>query len=404
MSRRVFVTGYGIITSIGTGAEKNYESLINRHCGSGAIELLDTVHQTDIPACEIKLHDHELCKLAGVPDGNGYTRTALLGVIALREAMAMANLSPNEIKQAGLLSATTTGGIRELEKYYYQLQDSLQQGSFRVFSDSANPGEHTERMAELFGIKGYIGTISTACSSSANTIMMGADLIKNGVLNTAICGGTEALSKFTINGFNTLMILDKEQCRPFDKSRTGLNLGEGAAYLVLESEESIIASGKKPIAEVKGYGNTNDAFHQTASSPDGGGAYQAMLHALVMGGVTSSQIDYVNAHGTATENNDLSEGLAMQKLFDTKVPHFSSTKPYTGHTLAAAGAIEAVFCMLAMQHDIIYPSINFKNQMDELTISPQQELIKNIKLNYILSNSFGFGGNASSLLFSSVTK
>ena len=404
MSRRVFVTGYGIITSIGTGAEKNYESLINRHCGYGAIELLDTVHQTDIPACEIKLHDQELCKLAGVPDGNGYTRTALLGVIALREAMAMANLSPNEIKQAGLLSATTTGGIRELEKYYYQLQDSLQQGSFRVFSDSANPGEHTERMAELFGIKGYIGTISTACSSSANTIMMGADLIKNGVLNTAICGGTEALSKFTINGFNTLMILDKEQCRPFDKSRTGLNLGEGAAYLVLESEESIIASGKKPIAEVKGYGNTNDAFHQTASSPDGGGAYQAMLHALVMGGVTSSQIDYVNAHGTATENNDLSEGLAMQKLFDTKVPHFSSTKPYTGHTLAAAGAIEAVFCMLAMQHDIIYPSINFKNQMDELTISPQQELIKNIKLNYILSNSFGFGGNASSLLFSSVTK
>ncbi|HTJ48316.1 MAG TPA: beta-ketoacyl-[acyl-carrier-protein] synthase family protein [Cyclobacteriaceae bacterium] len=404
MSRRVFVTGYGIITSIGTGAEKNYESLINRHCGYGAIELLDTVHQTDIPACEIKLHDHELCKLADVPDGSGYTRTALLGVIALREAMAMANLSTNEIKQAGLLSATTTGGIRELEKYYYQLQDSSQQGNFRVFSDSANPGEHTERMAELFGIKGYIGTISTACSSSANTIMMGADLIKNGVLNTAICGGTEALSKFTINGFNTLMILDKEQCRPFDKSRTGLNLGEGAAYLVLESEESILASGKKPIAEVKGYGNTNDAFHQTASSPDGGGAYQAMLHALVMGGVTSSQIDYVNAHGTATENNDLSEGLAMQKLFDAKVPHFSSTKPYTGHTLAAAGAIEAVFCMLAMQHDIIYPSINFKYQMDELTISPQQELIKNIKLNYILSNSFGFGGNASSLLFSSVTK
>jgi 3-oxoacyl-(acyl-carrier-protein) synthase len=404
MSRRVFVTGYGIITSIGTGAEKNYESLINRHCGYGAIELLETIHQTDIPACEIKLHDSELCKLASVSNRIGYTRTALLGVIALREAMAMANLSPKEISQAGLLSATTTGGIRELEKCYYQLQDSSQQGDFRLFSDSANPGEHTERMAELFGIKGYIGTISTACSSSANTIMMGADLIKNGILNTAICGGTEALSKFTINGFNTLMILDKEQCRPFDKSRTGLNLGEGAAYLVLESEESIAASGKKPIAEVKGYGNTNDAFHQTASSPDGGGAYQAMLQALVMGGVTSSQIDYVNAHGTATENNDLSEGLAMQKLFQDKVPYFSSTKPYTGHTLAAAGAIEAVFCMLAMQHDIIYPSINFKNQMDELTISPQQELIKNIKLNYILSNSFGFGGNASSLLFSSITK
>ncbi|HEY8936514.1 MAG TPA: beta-ketoacyl-[acyl-carrier-protein] synthase family protein [Cyclobacteriaceae bacterium] len=404
MSRRVFVTGYGIITSIGTGAQKNYESLINKQCGYGAIELLDTVHQQDIPACEIKLHDHQLSELADVPANAGYTRTALLGAIALREAIAMAKLSLDELKQSALLSATTTGGIRELEKYYYQLQDPSQQGDFRVFSDSANPGEHTERLAELFGVKGYIGTISTACSSSANTIMMGTDLIKSGMLNTAICGGAEALSKFTINGFNTLMILDKEQCRPFDKTRTGLNLGEGAAYLVLESEESVEASGKKIIAEVKGYGNTNDAFHQTASSPDGGGAYQAMLKALTMGKITSSQIDYVNAHGTATENNDLSEGLAMQKLFEDKVPYFSSTKPYTGHTLAAAGAIEAVFCMLAMQHDLIYPSINFKNQMDELTITPQQELIKNVKLNYVLSNSFGFGGNASSLLFSSVKK
>jgi 3-oxoacyl-[acyl-carrier-protein] synthase-1 len=199
-----------------------------------------------------------------------------------------------------------------------------------------------------------------------------------------------------------LLILDKEQCRPFDQTRSGLNLGEGAAYLVLESEEMIKRSGKKPIAEILGYGNTNDAFHQTASSPNGEGALQAMQKALVIGKVEPASIDYINAHGTATENNDLSEGLAIQKLFSNKVPRFSSTKPYTGHTLAAAGGIEAAFCMMAIQHSIIFPSINFANPMEELSITPEKELIKNTKLDFVLSNSFGFGGNASSLLFASV--
>ena len=161
-------------------------------------------------------------------------------------------------------------------------------------------------------------------------------------------------------------------------------------------------ANKKPIAELIGYGNTNDAFHQTASSPDGAGAYNAMNMALKMGGLSPDAVDYINAHGTATENNDLSEGLAIQNLFINRVPYFSSTKPNTGHTLAAAGGIEAVFCMMAIQHNVIFPSINFVNQMVELTISPQKHLVEHIDLRYILSNSFGFGGNASSLLFAAV--
>jgi 3-oxoacyl-(acyl-carrier-protein) synthase len=400
--QRIFITGYGLITAIGKNAQENFESLCARRCGYGKIELLETRHQSDLPACEIKLTDDQLCELADLPTGTGYTRTTLLGVVALREAIAMANLSKDEIQQCGILSATTTGGIRELERYYYELQDNNIHGDFEVFSDTGNPGEHTERMADLFGIKEYIGTVSTACSSSANSIMMGAELIKNGVLERVICGGTEALSKFTLNGFNTLLILDKEQCRPFDKTRSGLNLGEGAAYLILESEEAVKRTGKKPIAEVAGYGNTNDAFHQTASSPNGGGALLAMQHALQMRGINTKDVDYINAHGTATENNDLSEGLAIQNLFEGRVPKFSSTKPYTGHTLAAAGSIEAAFCMMAMQHEVVFPNVNFVNQMDELFITPEKELIKNTRLNYVLSNSFGFGGNASSLLFSFV--
>ena len=402
MSERVFITGYGMITSIGKNSEENYQSLLKKKCGYGKIEVLDTLHHDDLPACEIKLTDQQLCELANVPSGKGFTRPALLGVIAFREAIHKAELTSQDVSESGLLSATTTGGIREFEKYYYHLQDPTKQGDFNVFANTTNPGEHTERMAELFGIKKYVGTISTACSSSANSILLGAQLIRNHELDCVICGGTEALSKFTINGFNSLMILDSEHCRPFDNSRRGLNLGEGAAYFVLESERSIQRRNKSPVAELKGYGNANDAFHLTASSQDGVGAYQAMSLALRSGNISPSEVSYINAHGTATENNDLSEGLAIQRLFGEDVPYFSSTKPYTGHTLAAAGSIEGAFCMMALQHRVIFPNINFSHQMNELTITPEKELLQHIPLKTVLSNSFGFGGNATSLLFGAV--
>ena len=198
------------------------------------------------------------------------------------------------------------------------------------------------------------------------------------------------------------MILDRQHCRPFDTSRKGLNLGEGAAYLVLESEDKVQRSGKKPIAELSGYGNTNDAFHQTASSPEGTGAFLAMDIAIKKAQLAPSAINYINTHGTATENNDLSEGLAMEKIFGDQVPPFSSTKPYTGHTLAAAGSIEAVYGLMALQKSVIFPNLNFSQKMDELTIMPEKELVENVALKNVLSNSFGFGGNSSSLVFSSL--
>jgi len=232
--------------------------------------------------------------------------------------------------------------------------------------------------------------------------MLGAQLIKNNRVDRAICGGAEALSKFTINGFNALMILDPQHCRPFDASRKGLNLGEGAAYIVLESEEAMLESKREPLAELLGYANANDAFHVTASSPEGMGAYEAMRGALASGKVDPDQVGYINAHGTATENNDLSEGLAMQKLFGKNMPMFSSTKPYTGHTLAAAGSVEAAFCLMSMKESFIFPNLNFKIAMDELNIRPEVTLQAKKNLKYVLSNSFGFGGNTSSLLFGSV--
>lgn len=402
MSQRVFITGFGIITSIGNNKEENFQSLVKGKCGFGELTILDTIHHASLPSCEIKLNDEELKKLAGVRRDKGYTRTALLGLVALNEAIRSAGLTTKDIHDAGLFSATTTGGIREFERHFNDLLDLSREGSFTQFADTANPGEHCERMADEVGIKGYIATISTACSSSANAIIQGAQMIKHNLLDVAVCGGSEALSKFTINGFNALMIVDPEHCRPFDNTRKGLNLGEGAAYVVLESEASVMRKGKTPFAELKGFGNANDAFHQTASSPEGTGALNAMKQALSTANVSPSDINYINAHGTATENNDLSEGTGIQNLFRESVPYFSSTKPYTGHTLAAAGSIEAVYCLLGLQHNMIWPNLNFLNQMPELSITPVKKLMEHVTLKHILSNSFGFGGNTSSLLLASV--
>jgi 3-oxoacyl-[acyl-carrier-protein] synthase-1 len=225
-------------------------------------------------------------------------------------------------------------------------------------------------------------------------------MIKNGMLDRVIAGGIESLTKYHMNGFNTLMILDREQCKPFDENRQGLNLGEGAAFLVLESEEMVKKSGKKVLAELTGYGNSCEAFHQTASTPEGKGAYAAMKEAIDRSGLKIKDIDYVNAHGTGTENNDLSEGRAIEKLFGENIPKVSSTKSYTGHTTSAAGGVEAVISVLTLQHHMIFPNLNFKTQMKDLKFKPVTELLENVKVDHVLSNSFGFGGNNSALIFS----
>ena len=225
-------------------------------------------------------------------------------------------------------------------------------------------------------------------------------MISSGRLDKVIVGGTDALSKFTMNGFNTLMILSDTYNTPFDENRKGLNLGEGAAYLVLESERSYKKRNKQPIAYIAGYANANDAFHQTASSEDGEGAFLAMKKAFEVADLSPKDIDYINVHGTATPNNDLSEGRAIINIYEgsDKLPEFSSTKPFTGHTLAAAASIEAVFSIFALREGLIFPNLNFKDKMKEFDLTPVTELAHK-EVNTILSNSFGFGGNCSSLIF-----
>jgi 3-oxoacyl-[acyl-carrier-protein] synthase-1 len=259
---------------------------------------------------------------------------------------------------------------------------------------------NTEIISENLGINDYMTTISTACSSSVNAIMFGARLIKHGIVDRVIAGGTDALSKFTLNGFSTLKILDDKPCRPFNKDRNGLNLGEGAGFIVMEAEELAIKDNRRIFCELTGYSNANDAYHQTASSPEGIGPYLAMKQALEMSGLNPDQIDYINAHGTGTDNNDLTEGIAIERIFSPSIPPVSSTKAYTGHTLGAAGAIEAIFTILAIHKGILFPNMNFTEKMDELNFEPLKKLTTGVVVRNALTNSFGFGGNDSSLIFS----
>lgn len=396
MSKGVAITGMGIISSIGTTVEENFNALIHGKPGITTIENIATVHKNDIKVGEIKRSNEDLAHELGLPTDNNFSRTALLGAIAAKQAVKNAGILDINEYATGLISATSVGGMDMTEKFFY---DYLETDANHRYISSHDAGDTTHKIADELGLKGMVTTISTACSSAANAIMLGARLIKAGKLDRVIVGGTDALSKFTINGFKTLMILSDTYNTPFDNNRKGLNLGEAAAFLVLESDEVVKKQNKKVLAYLSGYGNANDAYHQTASSENGDGAFLAMEKAFKISGLKPEDVDYINAHGTATPNNDLSEGRALIRAFGSNVPDFSSTKPFTGHTLAAAAAIEAVYSVLALQNGIVYPNLNFITPMEEFDIVPQT-VLKEKEINHVLSNSFGFGGNCSTLLFS----
>ncbi|KAB1069024.1 beta-ketoacyl-[acyl-carrier-protein] synthase family protein [Tamlana haliotis] len=397
MSKGVAITGMGIISAIGNNVAENYQSLIEGRKGISRVSKIKTNHVNDIMVGEIAFTNEELIAQIGLNPDNSFTRTALLGCLAAKEAVNNAGIDNITAYNTGLISSTSVGGMDMTEQYYYE---SFENEAVQKYIESHHAGDSTQKIAQQLGIdKSLVTTISTACSSAANAIMLGARLIKSGELDRVVVGGADCLSKFTINGFKTLMILSDTYNTPFDENRKGLNLGEAAAYLVLESDAIVQKENKAVLAYVKGYGNANDAFHQTASSENGDGATLAMQKALKVAGYTPENIDYINAHGTATGNNDLSEGRAIIRVFEDRVPDFSSTKAYTGHTLAAAGAIEAVYSILALQNDVIYPNLNFKTQMKEFDIRPQLE-VKKKTLNAVMSNSFGFGGNCSTVIFS----
>ncbi len=400
MSKKVVITGMGIVSSIGMSTEENFDSLIREKSGISVIENIDTIHKNTIKVGEIKFSNQQLAQRLNIAENNAYSRTSLLGILAIKEALKQAKIPENQICNLGLVSASSVGGMDMTERYFYQYETDE---SIRKYITTHNIGEVTHQIADYFGLKNIVTSVSTACSSSANALMTAANLIRTGRVESVIAGGADALSKFTINGFNTLMILSDSNCTPFDQHRKGLNLGEAGAYLILESEEVAHKNGRKILAELSGWGNANDAYHQTASSENGEGAFLAMQKALNSAKLQPSDIDYVNAHGTATLNNDLSESKALIRIFgEEKMPDFSSTKAFTGHTLAVASSVEAIFSVLALLNNVVYANLNYQTPMEEVCLRPQTTT-KYKKINHVLSNSFGFGGNCSALIFSKVS-
>jgi 3-oxoacyl-[acyl-carrier-protein] synthase-1 len=398
MTEGIVVTGMGIVSSIGNNVDETLRALMTGKTGIGRISILETVHQDEFLLGEIKLTQEQLIDLLGVDTNLSWTRTALLGVWAAREAYQSARLSPDSGQRIGLVSASTVGGMDRSELYY---KDFLTQAIHKNHIDTHHAGNSTEMIADDLNIHEFLTTISTACSSSLNSIMFGARLLQHNLLDAVIVGGTDALSRFTLNGFNTLMILDREHCRPFDATRRGLNLGEGAGFLVLERTSDALTEKKQILAQVSGYANANDAFHQTASSDDGDGPFLAMQRAVAKAGLKPNDIDYINVHGTGTDNNDLTEGVAMKRLFGENVPPFSSTKAFTGHTLGAAGVIESIISIFSMSQNKVFPNINFKEVIAETNLTPISKLT-DLTIQHVLTNSFGFGGNDSSVVFSKV--
>ena len=391
MNNIISVTGLGIICSIGNDADSVLDSLRKKESGVGSMNYLHSKHSY-LPVGEVQLSNDQMKDILGIEDETPMSRTTLMGAIAIRQALNHAGISVEELngKRVALISGTTVGGMDLTENYYEQMKTD---DSLLYLPKSNECGKSTEEMAEIVGlVNAQTCTISTACSSALNSIILGSEMLKRNEVDVVIAGGSEALSRFHLNGFNTLMILDKEQCRPFDDTRAGLNLGEGAAFVVLEKNSD------KSLAFVAGYVNRCDAFHQTASSDNGEGAYLAMKDALEMAHLKPEDIQYVNAHGTGTPNNDITESQALIRIFGEDMPEISSTKAFTGHTTSASGSIEAVICILAMQNNFTPANLGWKNKIEGGIVPTLGN--DNIVLENVICNSFGFGGNDSSMVIS----
>lgn len=393
--QKIFITGMGAISSIGSTVDEHLNALRSGKCGIQKARFFQSRYAENLVFGEVPFSDNQLKEINNLTSQKEFTRTTVLAVNAFKEAIHNAGISAELLKsdRTAFISSSTVGGMCYTDELY---SDANLKAVPSNYVRSYEGSDHTLRITKMFEIGGIIDTINTACSSSANAIYLGARLIQTGRADRVIVGGADSIAKYTVNGFNSLMILSDEACKPFDENRSGLSLGEGAAYLVLESEDS--ACDKTKIAELTGFGNSNDAFHPSTTSDTAIGPILSMELALKVAEIKPDLIDYINAHGTGTENNDITETYALNTVF-TKVPPYNSTKSYTGHTLAAAGSLEAVFSLLSLKHNELYPSLRCENPIQEHNSKPISHFCKK-ELKHVMSNSFGFGGNCTSLIFS----
>ena len=393
----VCITGVGLVTAVGNNANETILAIQSGKTGIGIPKYVKGRYASMIPFGEVKLSDMQLADELSIRN-KVVSRTQLLAHKVFNEALNNSALHIDDLKntETSIVVSSTVGGMYLTDELYADSNNLSKGSDYLSLYDCASIGIYLQ---QLTGAKGVINTINTACSSGANALIYGMRLLKNKRAKRVIVGGVDCLSKFTINGFNALNILSTRSCRPFDNNRDGLNLGEGAGFLILESSDT--AKEEKVLAYIKGYANSNDAFHPSALSDEGFGPMAAMRGELESAGLMPKEINSLIAHGTGTPNNDRVEGLSIKRIFGESLPPVCSLKSILGHTLGAASAVESVLAVIGVRDGHVYPSRNFETPDEETGLVPNLNFKKE-KIKHSLLNSFGFGGNCSSLIFSSV--
>ena len=395
------VTGLGIVTAIGESIPSFKEVVFDGKCGIGTVSLFDTAGFPCQLAAQVR--NEQLEAFFDPREIKRASRCDLLGLIAAREALCNSGLNLDEIDPGtiGVVLGGGAGGMLSWEEYRRALWSKKARPRPSLLLPAAQCSL-TDLIANRYGLTGHRATISTACSSSATSIGYGFDLIRSGAQDIVVTGGSESLSELTFAGFNSLRVMDPNPCRPFDRNRRGLSLGEGAAILILEGQESARKRAATVYAEVMGYATNSDAFHMTSPDPEGKGMRRVMTKALECAGLRADEVDYINAHGTATPINDQMETRAIKGVFGEKGARnlaISSTKSMVGHCLGAAGAVEAVATILALCEQVVPPTIHLEVPDPECDLDYVPNQSRSQKIRYALSNSFAFGGNNTSVVF-----
>ena len=391
---RIVISGLGVVSPYGAGAKTFWEGIAAGNCAIRPITLIETEGFRCRIAAEVPAD-----VVAGLDLSRRRSRADRLALTAAQEAVADAHLTAQDCAVAALLVAAVGGGMLEGEAWYWEEARTGQRSPRIMALRSILPASHAETVGYRLGIGGPKETIIMACASGAASIALGADLIREGVVPLAVVGGVDVLTRICFMGFNALKLLDPEPCRPFDRDRRGMSIGEAAAFLVLEDADRCRARGGPIYGEFLGAGMTTDAHHVTAPHPEGEGMLRAMTTALETAGVTASEIGYVNAHGTGTSQNDRVEALALARVFGEGSVLVSSTKSMVGHTMAAAGTVEAIATLQALQHSLIPPTANLRQLDSEVPFDCVPGVARRAAVEVALSNSFGFGGQNVSLVF-----
>ncbi|MGD0902065.1 MAG: beta-ketoacyl-[acyl-carrier-protein] synthase family protein [Terracidiphilus sp.] len=392
--KTIVVTGIGAVSPYGPNLSSLQAGMLAGQCAlHPATELYPSFQGTVAAVSAWPSH----------AEGHRYSRTDRLAMAAARDAVAGLDGSGSALRESGIVMASTVAGLSEIDAEisrgpaaWYRQGGLSRAASYPVSRVAASVGEH-------LGIEGPACAVSVACASGAMAIALGANLLLDQAAPMVLAGGSDALCPFTLSGFNSLQALDTEPCRPFDQNRKGLNIGEGAAVLVLETLANAARRGARILAVLRGWAMTNDAFHPTAPHKDGAGLASCIQRALEMAECGVEEVGYVNAHGTGTPLNDVAEANAYQSAFRGRsrpIP-VSSTKSYFGHCLGAAGALEAAITITAMQNSALFPTLRLTDPIESADIDWLRGELRRQPLPVAMSVSAGFGGSNAALVFGS---